>query len=264
VQEFMLVPAGLPSFAESLRAGAEIYQVLKGVLKRKELSTGVGDEGGFAPDLGSNTEALELLVESIEGAGYRAGEQVWLALDVAANELAEDGRYRLDGEGAPLSGPEVVRLYGEWAGRFPLLSIEDGFAEDDWANWASLTRDLGSRLQLVGDDLFVTNSERLERGIREDVANAILVKLNQIGTLSETLEAIRVARGAGYRYIISHRSGETEDPFIADLAVATGAGQIKTGAPCRAERTAKYNRLLEIEAELGSRAAFAGISAFAR
>ncbi len=264
VQEFMLVPAGFPSFAESLRAGAEIYQMLKKVLRERGLATAVGDEGGFAPDLGSNVEALELLVEAVERAGYRPGEQVALALDVAANELAQAGAYRLGEGGAAIAPRDVVDVYRAWAGRFPLVSIEDGLSEDDWAGWEALTRELGAGLQLVGDDLFVTNPRRLERGIASGVANAILVKVNQIGTLSETLEAIRVARAAGYRYIISHRSGETEDPFIADLAVATRAGQIKTGAPCRAERTAKYNRLLEIEAELGPRARFAGSSAFAR
>ena len=264
VQEFMLVPSGFETFSDSVRAGAEIYQVLKKVLKGRGLATGVGDEGGFAPDLRSNAEALELLVEAIGRAGYRAGEEVALALDVAANELEEGGRYRLGPDGALLSAEDVAELYGDWADRFPLVSIEDGLAEDDWEGWAALTDRLGERLQLVGDDLFVTNPRRLVRGIETGVANAVLVKLNQIGTLTETLEAIRVARAAGYRYIISHRSGETEDPFIADLAVATAAGQIKTGAPCRAERTAKYNRLLEIEAELGPRPAFAGADAFRR
>lgn len=262
VQEFMLVPGGLPTFADSLRAGAEIYQVLKKVLRERGLATAVGDEGGFAPDLGSNFEALELLVESIERAGYRPGREVALALDVAANELAEEnGRYRLGPGGSALEPEEVIALYRDWSDRFPLRSIEDGFSEDDWGSWRALTGELGARLQLVGDDLFVTNPVRLQRGIESAVANAILVKLNQIGTLTETLEAVRVAREAGYRYIISHRSGETEDPFIADLAVATRAGQIKTGAPCRAERTAKYNRLLEIESELGKRSAFAGFTA---
>jgi len=264
VQEFMLVPSGFDSFGESLRAGAEIYQVLKKVLRGRGLATGVGDEGGFAPDLGSNAEAMGLLAEAIEGAGYHAGKQVHLALDVAANELAEDGRYRLGAGGAPIPVDEVIGTYTGWARDFPLVSIEDGLAEDDWEGWTALTRALGERLQLVGDDLFVTDPARLSRGIGGGVANAILIKVNQIGTLTETLEAIRMAREAAYRYIISHRSGETEDPFIADLAVATRAGQIKTGAPCRSERTAKYNRLLEIEAELGSHAAFAGESAFAR
>jgi enolase len=264
VQEFMLVPAGFDSFGESLRAGAEIYQVLKKVLRGRGLATGVGDEGGFAPDVGSNVEALELLIEAIEGAGYRPGEQVHLALDVAANELTEGGRYRLGEGGAAIAVDRVVETYREWARRFPLISIEDGLAEDDWEGWAALTRALGPSLQLVGDDLFVTNPIRLSRGISGGIANAILIKVNQIGTLTETLEAIRMAREAGYRYIISHRSGDTEDAFIADLAAATRSGQIKTGAPCRSERTAKYNRLLEIEAELGSGAAFAGASAFAR
>jgi enolase len=264
VQEFMLVPSGFESFGESLRAGAEIYQVLKKVLRERGLATGVGDEGGFAPDLGSNVEVLQLLAEAIGRAGYRIGEQVQVALDVAANELAEDGRYRLGEGGAPIGVDRVIETYRMWADRFPLVSIEDGLAEDDWDGWGDLTRALGSRLQLVGDDLFVTNPARLSRGIADGVANAILIKVNQIGTLTETLEAIRMARQAGYRYIISHRSGETEDAFIADLAAATRAGQIKTGAPCRSERTAKYNRLLEIEADLGAAAAFAGASAFAR
>jgi enolase len=264
VQEFMLVPAGFPSFAESLRAGAETYAALKGVLRERGLATGVGDEGGFAPDLGSNEEALELLGEAVGRAGYRPGDQIAFALDVAANELRDDGRYALGAGGAGIAPADVVELYRQWSRRFPLVSIEDGFAEDDWESWALLTRELGAGVQLVGDDLFVTNPDRLRRGIEGSIANAILIKLNQIGTLTETLDTIRVARSAGYRYIVSHRSGETEDPFIADLAVATGAGQIKTGAPCRAERTAKYNRLLAIEAELASAAAFAGASAFAR
>jgi enolase len=224
----------------------------------------VGDEGGFAPDVGSNAEAMQLLTEAIEGAGYRPGDHVALALDVAANELATDGEYRLGEGGAPEAPEAVIETYRTWADRFPLVSIEDGFAEDDWDAWGALTRALGERIQLVGDDLFVTNPERLRHGIERRIANAILIKVNQIGTLSETLAAIRMARDAGYRYIISHRSGETEDPFIADLAVATRAGQIKTGAPCRSERTAKYNRLLEIEAELAAAAAFAGAAAFAR
>jgi enolase len=264
VQEFMIVPAGFPSFAESLRAGAETYAALKGVLRERGLATGVGDEGGFAPDLGSNEEALELLGEAVRRAGYRPGDQIAFALDVAANELRDDGRYALGAGGAGIAPADVVELYRQWSRRFPLVSIEDGFAEDDWESWALLTRELGAGVQLVGDDLFVTNPDRLRRGIEGSIANAILIKLNQIGTLTETLDTIRVARSAGYRYIVSHRSGETEDPFIADLAVATGAGQIKTGAPCRAERTAKYNRLLAIEAELASAAAFAGASAFAR
>ncbi|HEY7529047.1 MAG TPA: phosphopyruvate hydratase [Gemmatimonadota bacterium] len=264
VQEFMLVPAGFPSFAESLRAGAETYAALKGVLRERRLATGVGDEGGFAPDLGSDEEALALLSEAVTRAGYRPGDQIAFALDGAANELRRDGGYALGAGAAAAAPPEVVALYRSWTGRFPLVSIEDGFAEDDWEAWALLTRELGARIQLVGDDLFVTNPERLRRGIRDSIANAILIKPNQIGTLTETLDTIRVARSAGYRYIVSHRSGETEDPFIADLAVATGAGQIKTGAPCRAERTAKYNRLLAIEAELASAVAFAGPGAFAR
>jgi enolase len=264
VQEFMLVPAGFDTFADSLRAGAEVYQLLKKVLRDRGLPTAVGDEGGFAPDVGSNVEALALLEEAIGRAGYRTADQVRLALDVAATELTQDGGYRLGEGGRTIPVADVVETYRAWSGRFPLVSIEDGLAEDDWDGWAALTKALGSRLQLVGDDLFVTNPARLARGIAGGIANAILIKVNQIGTLTETLEAIRMARSAGYRYIVSHRSGDTEDAFIADLVVATRAGQIKTGAPCRSERTAKYNRLLEIEAELGAAAAFAGPSAFAR
>ncbi|HET6201799.1 MAG TPA: phosphopyruvate hydratase [Planctomycetota bacterium] len=256
VQEFMVVPFGLPTFAEALRAGAETYHALRSILREKGLSTGVGDEGGFAPKLGGAPSAIECLLRAIEKAGYRPGRDLALALDVAATELLEKGRYGLDG--ASLGSGEVVALYSRWAEAYPLRSIEDGLAEDDWEGWRALTAALGSTLQIVGDDLFVTNPERLRRGIAERAANAILVKVNQIGTLTETLEAVEVARRAGYASVISHRSGETEDTLIADLAVGTGAGQIKTGAPCRSERVAKYNRLLAIEEELGSAARYGG------
>jgi enolase len=237
---------------------AEVYQALHRVLKKRSLSTGVGDEGGFAPALDSNEEALQLVVAGIDEAGYRPGEDVAVALDVAASELYREGAYRLEGEGRTLSREELIGLYEDWVGRYPIVSIEDGMAEDDWEGWKLLTGRLGAKVQLVGDDLFVTNRERLRQGIERGVANSILVKVNQIGTLTETLEAIETARGAGYSAVISHRSGETEDTTIADLAVATAAGMIKTGAPARSERVAKYNRLLEIEAQLGSSARYAG------
>ncbi|HVS03628.1 MAG TPA: phosphopyruvate hydratase [Thermoanaerobaculia bacterium] len=271
IQEFMLVPVGFGSFSEALRAGAETYQVLKGVLKKRGLSTGVGDEGGFAPDLASNQQALDLLLEAIEQAGYEPGGQIALALDVAASELVEGDsgdesvRYALAGEGrSGLAAGELVELYGQWLERYPLVSIEDGLAEQDWAGWKVLTEQLGARVQLVGDDVFVTNPEILARGIEQGVANALLVKLNQIGTLSETLDAVETAKTHGYAHVISHRSGETEDTTIADLAVATRAGQIKTGAPCRSDRVAKYNRLLRIEEELGAAGRYPGRRALAR
>ncbi len=269
IQEFMLVPVGFDAFSEALRAGAEIYQLLARVLADKGLSTAVGDEGGFAPDLDSNRAALELLVEAIERAGYRPGEQVALALDVAASEFAagddDDVRYELAGEGRQgLSADDLVEMYGRWADAFPLVSIEDGLAENDHAGWQRLTAALGDRVQLVGDDLFVTNPEILRAGIRDGLANALLVKLNQIGTLSETLAAVELAKTHAYANVISHRSGETEDTFIADLAVATRVGQIKTGAPCRSDRVAKYNRLLRIEEELGEAASYPGAAAFPR
>jgi enolase len=261
-QEFMLVPLGLPSFAEALRAGSEIYHALHDVLKSKDLAIGLGDEGGFAPSLGSNREAVELLVGAIEQAGYRPGSDVAVALDVAATELAEDGHYNLAREGRTMDAGQMVDLYEDWIGAYPIVSIEDGLAEDDWEGWAELTRRLGPRIQLVGDDLFVTNTERLGLGIQSGCANAILVKLNQIGTLTETFGAIDLARSAGYATVISHRSGETEDTTIADLAVGSGAGQIKTGAPARSDRVAKYNQLLRIEEMLGESARYAGASAF--
>ena len=265
VQEFMVIPWGFGSFSEALRAGAEIYGVLRQVLARKGYSTGVGDEGGFAPKLRDNEEAVELLLEAVVRAGYRAGSQVVLGLDVAASEFhSSGGAYAFEKSGGGrMNSADLVALYERWVRDYPIVSIEDALGEDDWEGWEILTAALGDKVQLVGDDLFVTNPRRLEEGIRRGVANSILVKPNQIGTLSETLETIEAARAAGYATVISHRSGETEDATIADLAVATGAGQIKTGAPCRGERTAKYNRLLRIERELGRRARYAGRKAFA-
>jgi enolase len=260
LQEFMVCPVGATSFSEAVRAVSEVYHALKTVLKHQNLATGVGDEGGFAPNLASNEDALKLLVEAIEAAGYRAGEEVALALDVAASELFTNGSYKLAGEGRKLSASELVDLYEEWNGRYPIISIEDGMAEDDWDGWKLLTERLGGRVQLVGDDLFVTNVRRLEEGIEKGVANSILIKVNQIGTLSETVTTITRAQSAGYSALISHRSGETDDTTIADLAVAIGAGMIKLGAPARGERVAKYNRLLAIERELGTGAYYAQAS----
>ncbi len=260
LQEFMLYPLGAPSFAEALRWGSEVFHKLRAVLQQSGYATGVGDEGGFAPDLRSNREAIELVLKAIEQAGYRPGSDIAIALDPAASEFFEDGHYLLEGEGRRLSPDEMIGFWADWCERYPIVSIEDGLAEGDWPGWARLTQQLGARVQLVGDDLFVTNPAILELGIQKKIANAILIKLNQIGTLSETLEAIRVAREAGYATVISHRSGETEDTTIADLAVATGAGQIKTGSLCRTDRVAKYNRLLWIEAELGRAARYAGRS----
>jgi enolase len=262
IQEFMLVPAGFPSYAEALRAGVETYQVLKQVCAGRGLSTNVGDEGGFAPDLPTNEAALHLLVEAIEEAGYRVGEEIALALDVAASELHREGRYSL--EGRELSTGDMIDYLVDLVERFPLVSVEDGMAEDDWEGWKELTAKLGRRTQIVGDDLFVTNQEILRRGIADGAANAILIKVNQIGTVSETLQAMEMAERAGYGRMVSHRSGETEDSFIADLVVATNAGQIKTGAPARGERTAKYNQLLRIEEMLGPSARFAGWEPFRR
>jgi enolase len=258
LQEFMVCPVGPPTFAEAIRATAEVYHALKGVLKSQGLATGVGDEGGFAPDLPSNEDALKLIVEAINKAGYEPGGQVAVALDPASSEFYKDGKYVLKGEGRTLDGAGLVELYRDWAGRYPIVSIEDGMAEDDWDGWTRITETLGGDVQLVGDDLFVTNVKRLREGIGRGVANSILIKVNQIGTLTETLDAIDMAREAGYSAVISHRSGETEDTTIADLAVATGAGMIKTGAPARSDRVAKYNRLLQIEAELGEAAVYAG------
>jgi enolase len=260
IQEFMVLPVGAPNFAEALRWGAEVYHALKGVLKGRKLATGVGDEGGFAPNLGSNEEALTLIGEAIKKAGYKPGKDMYLGLDCASSEFYKDGKYEVDG--AKKSGKDLIQYYAGLVERHPVLTIEDGCDESDWKNWKALTDALGSKIQLVGDDLFVTNPMILSKGIGEGVANAILIKLNQIGTVTETLKAVDMAHKAGYRAIISHRSGETEDAFIADLAVATGAGQIKTGAPCRTDRVAKYNRLLQIEWELGAASRYAGREAF--
>lgn len=262
IQEFMILPVGAESFAEALRMGAEIYHSLKKVLKDRGLSTAIGDEGGFAPNLASNEEALQVIVAAIEKAGYKPGEQVKLGLDVAATELFKDGQYHLEGEGKVKTPAEMVEYYAGLVDRYPIISIEDGMSEDDWEGWALLTQRLGSKIQLVGDDLFVTNTERLSRGIASAVANSILVKVNQIGTLTETFDTIEMAKQAGYTCVISHRSGETEDSTIADIAVAVNAGQIKTGAPARTDRVAKYNQLLRIEEELGEMAQFKGLGVF--
>jgi enolase len=255
-QEFMVMPVGAPSFAEGLRMGAEIFQSLKKVLRDRGLSTGVGDEGGFAPNLESNRAAIELILDAVQKAGYRAGSEVMLALDVASTEFFQDGRYVLEGENKRLDRDGLIALYQEWCASYPIFSIEDGMAEDDWDGWKALTATLGQRVQLVGDDLFVTNTDRLQKGIDDGAANAILVKVNQIGTLTETLEAIALAHANGYRAVMSHRSGESEDTTIADLAVATNVGQIKTGAPSRTDRVAKYNQLLRIEELLGDAGAY--------
>jgi enolase len=263
IQEFMLVPLGAVSFSEALRWGTETYHALKALLQARGLSTAVGDEGGFAPDLPSNEEALRLLLEAIEHAGYKAGDEIALALDVASTEFYAAGEYTLAGEGRKFSSVEFREYLGDLCDRYPIVSIEDGMAEDDWDGWRALTERLGSRLQLVGDDLFVTNTERLSEGIARGVANSVLVKVNQIGTLSETLDTVAMAVRAAYTSVMSHRSGETEDATIADLAVATNCGQIKAGAPARSDRTAKYNQLLRIEAQLGEGAAYLGRAAFA-
>jgi enolase len=263
-QEFMVMPLGATSFAEALRTGAEIFHTLRGILKKKGYATGVGDEGGFAPSLKSNREALDLVLEAITQAGYKAGENVFIALDVAASELwvDEGKRYEFKKSGEQTrTADEMVALYEDWVRQYPIVSIEDGLAEGDWDGWKTLTNALGQKIQIVGDDLFVTNPEILKRGITEKVANSILVKLNQIGTVTETLDAVAMAGGAGYTSVISHRSGETEDTTIADLAVATGAGQIKTGSASRTDRVAKYNQLLRIEEALGASAKYAGRSA---
>jgi len=259
-QEFMVMPLSAPSFAEALRWGAEIFHALRGILKGRGQSTGVGDEGGFAPNLKSNREALDVVLEAIGKAGLKAGADVWIALDVASSELwAGSGRYTFKKSGEPdRTSDDMIRMYEDWIRQYPIVSIEDGLAEGDWAGWKTLTKELGARVQLVGDDLFVTNTEILERGIDEKIANSILIKLNQIGTVTETLDAVKMASDAGYSSIISHRSGETEDATIADLAVGTGAGQIKTGSASRTDRVCKYNQLLRIEEELGRNAVFAG------
>ncbi len=265
IQEFMIVPAGAPTFREALRMGAETFHNLKKVLKSKGLSTSVGDEGGFAPSLRSNEEAMEVLVAAIQAAGYEPGRDIFIALDSAANEFYKDGVYEMAAEATPKkSAEELIEFYESWATRYPLISLEDGMAEGDWDGWKALTGKLGGRLQIVGDDIFVTNTLILARGIAEGVANSILIKLNQIGTVTETMQAISMAMRAGYTAVISHRSGETEDTTIADLAVACGCGQIKTGSLSRTDRIAKYNQLLRIEEELGSAASYAGLDAFKR
>jgi enolase len=264
-QEFMLAPAGADSFSNALRMGVEVFQALKELLKSKRLGTNVGDEGGFAPALGSNTAALDLLMQAIEAAGYRPGDDVSLALDVAASEFAEEGgRYRLRRESVVLDSDELIARYEALVDRYPLVSIEDGLGEDDWSGWALLTKRLGGRVQLVGDDIFVTNPAIIQQAIQKSVANAVLVKVNQVGTLTETMQAIELAKRAAYGTVISHRSGETEDTFVADLAVAVNAGQIKTGSVSRSERTAKYNQLLRIEEELGHAASWPGRSLYTR
>ena len=261
-QEFMIVPCGASTFSECVRMGAEVFHALKGTLHERGLGTAVGDEGGFAPDLGSNEDALKMLVAGIEAAGYTPGEDVAIALDPATSELFSDGAYMLEHEGRTLGAEQLTAYWAELAERYPIVSIEDGMDEEDWDGWKTLTERLGQSVQLVGDDVFVTNTERLRRGIDAGVANSILIKVNQIGTLSETLDAIAMAREAGYTAVMSHRSGETEDVTIADLAVATGCGQIKTGAPSRSDRVAKYNQLLRIEEQLGDDAQFPGRSVF--
>jgi enolase len=262
LQEFMIMPLGAATFSDAVQMSSEVYHTLKGILKAKGLSTGVGDEGGFAPNLGSNEEAIQIIIEAIEKAGFVPGKDIYIALDPAASEFFEDGVYNLAGEGRKLSPSEMVDYYAELVEKYPIISIEDGMAEEDWEGWKLITEKLGHKIQLVGDDLFVTNVERLKMGIERGVANSILIKLNQIGTLTETLDAIEMANRAGYTAVISHRSGETEDSTIADLAVALNAGQIKTGAPARSERVAKYNQLLRIEEELDEMAQYRGLSGF--
>ncbi len=262
IQEFMIMPVGADSWREALRMGAEVFHALRQVLQEQGLATGVGDEGGFAPDLDSNEAALQAIMQAIELAGYVPGEDIALALDVAATELLKDGLYVLAGEGRQLTSAELVDFYVDLIDRFPIASIEDGLAEEDWDGWRLITEKLGHRVQLVGDDIFVTNTERLARGIENKAANSVLIKLNQIGTLTETLEAIEIAKRAGYTAVVSHRSGETEDTTIADLVVAVNAGQIKTGAPSRGERVAKYNQLLRIEEQLGTAASYPGVACF--
>ena len=262
MQEFMVLPVGLPNFSEALRAGVEIFHSLKSVLKAKGLNTAVGDEGGFAPDLKSNEQAVETILEAIGKAGYHAGKDVFLGLDVASSEFYKDGAYHLEGEGKKLSSHELIEFYANWCAKYPIITIEDGMAEGDWDGWKALTDKLGKKVQLVGDDLFVTNTTIFKQGIEKHIANAILIKVNQIGTLTETLDAISMADKANYAAIVSHRSGETEDTTIADISVATTATQIKTGSLCRSDRVAKYNQLLRIEEALGSAAKYAGRAAF--
>jgi enolase len=262
LQEFMIMPVGAPTFAEALRWGSEVYHALKAVLKAKGYSSGVGDEGGFAPSLGANEEAVELILEAVHKAGYRPGEQVRIALDPAASEFFEDGMYVLKKEGRTLTGAEMVEFYADWVDKYPIISIEDGLAEDDWDSWMLMMERLGDRVQIVGDDLLVTNVARVRKAIDLPACNALLCKVNQIGTLTEAIAAVQLAQRAGWAVVVSHRSGETEDATIADLAVALNTGQIKTGAPCRSDRVAKYNQLLRIEQELGEQAAYAGLAAF--
>ena len=262
LQEFMIMPAGAPTFSEAVRMCAEVYHTLKKILNDKGYSTGIGDEGGFAPNLKSNAEALDVIIEAIGKAGYKAGEEIFIAIDAASSEYYKDGKYVLENEGRTLTSAEMVDFFEEWVNKYPIISIEDGMAEEDWDGWKLITERLGKKVQLVGDDLFVTNTERLEKGIELGVGNSILIKLNQIGTLTETLNAIEMANRAGYTAVVSHRSGETEDTTIADLVVAVNAGQIKTGAPARSERVAKYNQLLRIEEELDDVAEYRGKKAF--
>lgn len=262
LQEFMVVPAGRPTFSEALRCGVEVFHNLKKVLASKGYNTAVGDEGGFAPDLRSNEEALQFIMLAIEASGYKAGKDIFIALDPASSSFYENGHYVLKSENKSLTAAEMTELYAKWADTYPIISIEDGLAEDDWAGWKHLNKRLGDRVQLVGDDIFVTNTSRIQRGIKEDVANSVLIKLNQIGTLTETMKAIEMARRAGWTAVVSHRSGETEDTTIADVAVAAGCGQIKTGSGCRTDRVSKYNQLLRIEEELGEGARFLGLEAF--
>jgi enolase len=264
MQEFMILPVGAPSFSEALRYGTEVFHALKAVLAARGMNTAVGDEGGFAPDLSSNEEAIEVILQAIDKAGYRAGEDIYLGLDVASSEFYESGKYQLASEGRSFDAAGFADYLAGWVDQYPIISIEDGMDESDWDGWAILTEQLGERIQLVGDDLFVTNTRILSRGIEQGVANSILIKFNQIGTLTETLDAISMAHDAGYTTVISHRSGETEDVTIADLAVATGAGQIKTGSLSRSDRIAKYNQLLRIESMLGAAARYPGKSAFGK
>ncbi len=264
LQEFMIAPIGAPDFSEAVRWGAETYHALKSVLKSKGYSTGVGDEGGFAPALKTNAEAVELILQAIEKAGYRPGDEIAIALDPAASGFYEDGLYHLRTEGRKVTSEQMVEMYAAWVEKYPIVSLEDGLAEDDWDGWRLLTQTLGSKIQLVGDDIFVTNVSRIARGIAEKTANSVLIKLNQIGTLTETIDAIQMAFRAGWTAMVSHRSGETVDSFIADLTVAMGTGQLKTGAPCRSERVEKYNQLMRIEEELGEAAVYAGRTLFAR
>jgi len=262
LQEFMVMPVGAPTFAEALRWGVEVYHALKAVLKAKGYSTGIGDEGGFAPDLKANVEAVEVILEAIEKAGYKPGEQIRIALDPAASEFFEDGKYVLKKEGRTLTGAEMVEFYADWVARYPIISIEDGLAEDDWDSWGLLTERVGERVQIVGDDLLVTNVARVQKAIERRACNALLCKVNQIGTLTEAIAAVQLAQRTGWTAVMSHRSGETEDATIADLSVALNTGQIKTGAPCRSDRVAKYNQLLRIEQELEEQAVYAGMAAF--